>query len=92
MLSLMRARSFAISSMSEALPRHTPDASWIISIELGAISTRSPAIAMTEAMDAATLSTWMVTFAGWERSALAMAMPSNTDPPGELIRTAGSAR
>jgi hypothetical protein len=54
---------------------------------LGAISTRSPAIAMTEAMLAATPSTCTVTFAGWERSALAMAMPSNTDPPGELIRT-----
>ncbi|MCY1309493.1 hypothetical protein D9M70_595950 [compost metagenome] len=47
----------------------------------------SPAMAMTEALDAAIASTTTVTLPLWATSELKIATPSSTYPPPELIRT-----
>ena len=61
--------SVAASRSSAALPTATVQPSWIIMDALGAITIRSPAWAMTEAMDAASPSILTVTVARWLFSA-----------------------
>jgi hypothetical protein len=70
--------------MSAALPMQIPRASWIISSAFLPITTSSAPAAMNDAAEAAMPSTTATTFAEWLRSALRIAMPSNTSPPGEL--------
>jgi hypothetical protein len=55
------------------------------------ITTSSPAMAIMLAIEAAMPSIQTVTLAGWRFSALLIATPSNTEPPGLLIRTVSSA-
>ena len=74
-----------MSRMSPAFPHAIPDASWIISSAPRFIVTRSPAIAITDAAEAASASTVTLTVARWRRSAFMMAMPSQASPPGLLM-------
>jgi hypothetical protein len=62
-----------------------PHASWIIICPPVDMVIVSPAIATTDAADAAIPSTWTLTAARWLISALWMAMPSHALPPGELM-------
>ena len=70
--------------MSGALPQHRPDERCTIICDPSAITTSSPAIAMTVAIEAAMPSTTTVTRARWALSEFMIAMPSQTDPPGEF--------
>lgn len=63
---------------------HQPEASWIINSLPRFMTIRSPAMAITEAADAASASTVTVTFALWRRRAFMMARPSQAAPPGLL--------
>jgi hypothetical protein len=58
---------------------------------LSGMTTSSPAMATMLAIEAAMPSIHTVIAASWRLSALWMATPSNTEPPGLLIRTVSSA-
>jgi hypothetical protein len=80
----MASRARVSFARSAALPRAIDQGSWIISMEPTLMITSSPAMAITDAAEAAMPSTRTVTFALWARSTLAMATPSLATPPGEL--------
>ncbi len=58
-----RSRKSAYSRISEASPAATPEALCTMNCACGATMIRSPAIAITEAIDAASASTCTMTFA-----------------------------
>ena len=68
-----------------ASPMAIPHASWIISCELGAMTSSSMDAAIKLAADAAIPSTMAVTRAECRRSRFVIAIPSHTSPPGELM-------
>lgn len=66
-------------------PIARPHGLWIMSSLFGAITTSSAPIAMNDAAEAAMPSTIATTRALCWRSALRIARPSQTMPPGELM-------
>ena len=68
MLSLTSLSVLMAFSMSFALPIAMVIGSWIMSIPTGEISTRSPAMATTDAADAAIASILTVTLPLWSQS------------------------
>ena len=83
-------RILAVSSIVSALPSHQPEASCTIISAPRFITTRSPAMATTEAAEAASASTVTVTRARWRRRAFMMVRPSQAAPPGEDRKTSSS--
>ena len=81
----------AIARMSAAVPTTNPDGSCSMSMAFSGMTTSSPAMAIMLAIEAAMPSIQTVTRASWRLSALWMVTPSNTEPPGLLIRTVSSA-
>ncbi len=73
-------------SCSETGPKVKPDGSWIIMTAPSAMTISSPAIAITDAADAATPSTMIVLRPRWAQSAAWMAEPSVAMPPPLLSR------
>ena len=69
------------------MPHAMTEGEWIIICVPGDITHSSQPAAMTEAADAARPSTTAVTVALWARSMLRIETPSNTSPPGELMRS-----
>ena len=83
--SFTASRSSIAFFISEWSPHATVAGLWIIIMLTGLIHTSVPAIAMTDAADAASPSIFTVTFPGYSDSMLKICAAATQSPPGLLI-------